>query len=106
MYHIYPILVKECGALFKSLAEKDIWCGVHYPISMHPRDAYKFLRYTNGSFPVAEKCTDELVSVPTFPELTESQIEKLGYEIKCLKQSRTLAANGKRWVFGQPQELA
>ena len=74
VYHIYAIRTKNRDALMRALAEKNISCGIHYPIPLHLQDAYRFLGYTQGSFPIAEKCAAEFLSLPMFPELTGDQI--------------------------------
>lgn len=74
VYHIYTIRIKNRDELVKSLAEKGIFCGIHYPVPLHLQDAYKSLGYKKGDFPVAEKCAEEIVSLPMFAELTEEQI--------------------------------
>jgi dTDP-4-amino-4,6-dideoxygalactose transaminase len=75
VYHIYAIRVQNRDALIKALAEKDIHCGIHYPISLHLQEAYRGLGYKRGSFPVSETVQAEFVSLPMFPELTNSQIQ-------------------------------
>jgi len=82
IYHIYAIRTKKRDALMSALAEKNISCGIHYPIPLHLQDAYRSLGYSKGSFPVVEKCAEEFLSLPMFPELTEVQIESVGKEIK------------------------
>jgi len=82
VYHIYAIRTKKRDALMSALAEKNISCGIHYPISLHLQDAYRSLGYTQGSFPIAEKCATEFLSLPMFPELTENQIMMVVAEIK------------------------
>ncbi|OHB59829.1 MAG: erythromycin biosynthesis sensory transduction protein eryC1 [Planctomycetes bacterium RBG_13_44_8b] len=83
VYHIYAIRTKDRDALIKILAEREIFCGIHYPVPLHLQDAYKFLGKGKGSFPVVEKCAEEFVSLPMFAELTQEQIEKVTNEIKC-----------------------
>ena len=75
VYHIYAIRVKERDKLMAWLNEKDIACGIHYPVPVHLQKAYAFLNLKEGSFPVAEKCAAEFVSLPMFPELTAEQVE-------------------------------
>lgn len=82
VYHIYAIRTENRDALIKALAEKDIFCGIHYPVPIHFQEAYKLLGYRTNSFPVAESCAEQLVSLPMFPELTEEQIEYVVHEIK------------------------
>jgi dTDP-4-amino-4,6-dideoxygalactose transaminase len=79
---IYSIRVQNPAALIKALAEKDISCGIHYPIPIHLQGAYHFLEQRRGSFPLAERCAEEFLSLPMFPELTEEQIEHVVKEIK------------------------
>jgi len=75
VYHIYAICVQNRDALIKALAEKDIHCGIHYPIPLHLQDAYRNFGLERGSFPVGEKVASEFVSLPMFPELAPDQIE-------------------------------
>ena len=86
IYHIYAVRVQNRGELITALAEKDIHCGIHYPVPIHLQDAYRFLGYKKDSFPVAEKCADELISLPMFPELSKAQIEEVCDEIKSFLQ--------------------
>ena len=66
-----------------ALAGQDISCGIHYPVPVHLQEAYKQLGHGKNSFPVAEKCAKEFVSLPMFAELTAEQIEKIAREISC-----------------------
>ena len=43
VYHIYAIRIKNRDALKNALAEKGIFCGIHYPVPIHLQDAYNFL---------------------------------------------------------------
>jgi len=81
VYHIYAVRTKNRDQLIDTLASGDIFCGIHYPVPIHLQNAYKFLGYNKGSFPVAEKCADQLVSLPMFPELTSEQIEYVADKI-------------------------
>ena len=84
VYHIYAIRVQNRDALMNALAEKGIHCGIHYPVPVHKQEAYHSLGLQKGSFPIAEKCTKELVSLPMFPELYKDQIKYAVDEIKFL----------------------
>jgi dTDP-4-amino-4,6-dideoxygalactose transaminase len=87
IYHIYAIRVPGRDRLIASLAEKDIHCGIHYPIPVHLLDAYKSLNLGKGSFPVAEKSASEFVSLPMFAELTGEQIARVASELKAIVAS-------------------
>jgi len=82
VYHIYAIRVADRDRLIASLAEKEIHCGIHYPIPVHLLDAYKSLNLGTGSFPAAEKSAAEYVSLPMFPELSGEQIGWVAGEIR------------------------
>ena len=83
VYHVYAIRTKDRDTLIKTLAEKEIFCGIHYPVPLHLQEAYKFLGRGKGSFLVTERCAEEFISLPMFAELTQGQIERVTNEIKC-----------------------
>jgi dTDP-4-amino-4,6-dideoxygalactose transaminase len=85
VYHIYAIRTKNRDELIAKLGEKGVNCGIHYPVPVHLQNAYASLGLKAGSFPVAEKCASEFVSLPMFAELTEEQIRYVAGEVKeCL----------------------
>ena len=81
-YHVYAVREKNRDSFIAALAERETQCGIHYPVPVHLQDAYNSLRISEGCLPVAEKCADEFVSLPMFPELTEKQIEYVAESIK------------------------
>lgn len=83
VYHIYAIRVQERDDLMSSLTEQGIGCGIHYPVPVHLQEAYRGLGYGVGSFPVAERCASEFVSLPMFPELTPAQVAAVAEAVKC-----------------------
>jgi dTDP-4-amino-4,6-dideoxygalactose transaminase len=87
VYHIYAIRTQARDALIKALAEKDIFCGIHYPVPIHLQEAYRSLAIRNGNFPVTETCASELVSLPMYPELSQQQIQHVADEIRRFKKT-------------------
>jgi dTDP-4-amino-4,6-dideoxygalactose transaminase len=59
----------------KYLADQGIATGIHYPVPVHLQEAYRSLGYEPGAFPIAERCAAEFVSLPMYPELTETHVE-------------------------------
>ena len=59
-----------------------IQCGIHYPVPVHLQEAYRHLSLPRGSFPVAERCAEEFVSLPMYPELTRDEIACVAEELK------------------------
>ncbi|HPE06939.1 MAG TPA: DegT/DnrJ/EryC1/StrS family aminotransferase [Smithellaceae bacterium] len=82
VYHIYAIRVQDRDKLMAYLGEKGISCGIHYPVPVHLQTAYSFLRKGEGSFPVAEKCASQYISLPMFAELTNEQVAYVVEQIK------------------------
>jgi dTDP-4-amino-4,6-dideoxygalactose transaminase len=93
IYHIYAIRTQNRDAFLRILAEKDIHCGIHYPIPIHLQQAYKSLGNRTGSFSVTEKYAKELISLPMFPELSEEQIQFVTNEIKHLIAQQSMKEN-------------
>jgi dTDP-4-amino-4,6-dideoxygalactose transaminase len=82
VFHIYAIRTGRRDKLMAHLGERGISCGIHYPVPIHLQKAYHGLGLAEGSFPVAEKCAEEFLSLPMFPELTTGQI---AYVVDTLK---------------------
>jgi len=82
VYHIYAIRVRDRDVLMQKLAAQGISCGIHYPVPLHLQEAYEFLGYGKGDFPVAEKCAAEFVSLPMYPELSNESIRYVVEKIK------------------------
>jgi dTDP-4-amino-4,6-dideoxygalactose transaminase len=76
VYHMYVIRVREAlrEELLSYLAGKGIEAGVHYPIALPLLKAYQYLGYKHDDFPVAEKYSKQIISLPMFPELTEAEV--------------------------------
>ncbi|KKR29875.1 MAG: Glutamine-scyllo-inositol transaminase [Candidatus Gottesmanbacteria bacterium GW2011_GWC2_39_8] len=74
IYHQYTIRVKNRKEVMEKLADKGVRTLIHYPIPVHLQECYKELGYKRGAFPVAEKCCEEIMSLPMYPELTEEEI--------------------------------
>jgi dTDP-4-amino-4,6-dideoxygalactose transaminase len=83
VYHIYAVRIKQRDRLMAFLAEKGIACGIHYPVPIHLQNAYRFLDLDAGSFPVAETCAEEFLSLPMFPELT---LEQMNHVVRGIKE--------------------
>lgn len=82
VYHVYAIRTQNRDVLMKDLSEQGITCGIHYPVPLHLQEAYQFLDYGQGDFPVAETCAREFISLPMYPELPEESIHYVTEKIK------------------------
>jgi len=82
VYHLYVIRVKNRDQVLERLKQKGIGALIHYPIPIHLQQAYKDLGYNKGQFPVAEQVTDEIISLPMFPHMTEAQAAEVCDSLK------------------------
>ena len=81
VYHLYVIRAKEREQLQHDLNQLGIGTGIHYPVPLHLQNAYMTLGYQAGDFPIAERCTTEIVSLPMFPNLTVEQQQRIATAI-------------------------
>jgi dTDP-4-amino-4,6-dideoxygalactose transaminase len=88
VYHIYAVRVRERNQILQAMADRGISCGIHYPIPVHLQEAYRFLGCGEGSLPVTERCAQEFLSLPMFPELTQEQIHTVAAELKSCVRGR------------------
>lgn len=89
VWHVYAIASPERERLRRTLAEAGIGTGMHYPMPVHLQPAYSDLGYGAGDFPVAERMAAETLSLPLFPELTASHIDRV-----CTTLGRACAGAG------------
>jgi len=82
VYYMYEIRIKDREKLMAFLKENNIDTGIHYPIPLHLQQSLKFLGYKEGDFPVTEKLSKEILSLPIFPELKEENIKFICEKIK------------------------
>jgi dTDP-4-amino-4,6-dideoxygalactose transaminase len=73
IYHLYVIRVRDRQQLREYLAAAGIGTGIHYPIPLHLQKAYSALDYREGDFPVTEKVSGQILSLPMYPELGRAE---------------------------------
>ncbi len=81
VFHLYILRVKDREKLAKYLSTKGISTGLHYPVPIHLQKAYANLGYKKGDFPVTEKLSTEILTLPLFPEMTEKEIKYISLQI-------------------------
>lgn len=83
VFHQYTIKVKNRDAVKKKLDEEKITSSmIYYPVPLHLQAAYKDLGMGPGSLPKAEQAAQEVLSLPMYPELTETQIKQVAEAVK------------------------
>lgn len=79
-WHQFTIRVKGEGkrdALLQWLRDRQIGCGVYYPLGLHQQECFKPIVPANHSLPETEKTCKEVLSLPIFPELTTDQLDEV-----------------------------
>jgi len=73
----YTVRVNNRDTLQAKLKDNDIPTAVHYPMPLHLQECFQYLNYKQGSFPIAEKTSKEVMSLPMNPFLTSNEIYKI-----------------------------
>ena len=88
VYHLFVIRTKKRDLLKNYLEKKGIATGIHYPVPIHLVPSFKSLGYKEGDFPESEKAVEEILSLPMFPELKDSEIVKVAQEINSFLEKK------------------
>ena len=83
VWHQYVIRCEERDALKKYLEEKGIGTIIHYPIPPHLSEAYSYLGYSEGSFPITEHLAKTVLSIPIYNGMTEEEQNYVIDAINC-----------------------
>ncbi len=73
VWHLFVIQSRQRNELHKQLAESGIGTMFHYPVPPHLQDAYVEYGYIRGAFPIAEKLSQDVLSLPIGPHLNPMQ---------------------------------
>lgn len=89
VYAQYTIRVEDRDGLSKHLKGLQIPSAVYYPKCVHLQPVYAYLGHTEGSFPVSEQASNEVLSLPMHPWLTADDIDKVvqGVQSFCCKEA-------------------
>ena len=82
-YHTFVIQVERRDELAKHLTARGIGTAIHYPVPIHMQPASKSLGYAFGQFPVTEKQSKRILTLPINQFLSESQINFIADEVNC-----------------------
>ncbi len=86
VYHQYTIRSSRRDYIQQRLKEQGIASVVYYPIPLHMQKALEYLGCEEGSFPVTEQVSKEVLSLPMYPELEAADIQCIADAIRaCLK---------------------
>ncbi|MFN7097677.1 MAG: DegT/DnrJ/EryC1/StrS family aminotransferase [Gammaproteobacteria bacterium] len=77
VYGQYTLLVNNRSEFCEALKAQGIPTAVHYPIPLHLQPVFAGLNLKRGAFPIAEKLSDQVVSLPMHPYMQDQDIEKV-----------------------------
>jgi dTDP-4-amino-4,6-dideoxygalactose transaminase len=82
VFHLFVIRSEMRDRLAERLAKKGIETGVHYPVPIHLQPVYvQMYGFRGGEYPVSERLSASLLSLPIFPSMTDEQVDIICEEI-------------------------
>ena len=77
IFHQYTLRAERRDALQAHLKKEGIGHAVYYPVPLHRQPCFAHLAYKDGSLPQAEQASREAISLPIYPELTRTQLDRV-----------------------------
>ncbi|HZG40062.1 MAG TPA: DegT/DnrJ/EryC1/StrS family aminotransferase [Nodosilinea sp.] len=74
---------QERNQVQQLMREAGVICMVYYPLPLHLQPVYRFLGYQPGDLPEAEAAAHQVLSLPMFPELSETAQEQVVETLKA-----------------------
>lgn len=79
----YTIEVEDRDGVQRAMTERGVPTAVHYPEALHLQPAFAHPGLLAGSFPVAERAADRVISLPMHPYLTPPQMQEIVRALKA-----------------------
>ncbi|WP_373894959.1 DegT/DnrJ/EryC1/StrS family aminotransferase [Virgibacillus natechei] len=86
-FHQYCIELEKRDELALELKNNGIASAIYYPIPLHLQQAFHYLNYKKGDFPIAEKTAEKILALPIFPMLSFQQQNYIISTIKHFLES-------------------
>jgi len=83
-FHVYVVRAVGRDSVAERLAEAGVGTAVHYPTPIHLQPVYGGSA-RRGECPVSEQAADEVLSLPTYPELTDAELDTITGALKALR---------------------
>jgi len=81
VWHVFPILSERRDDLRAYLRRQGVDTSMHYPVACHHSAAYRNA-WKSDEFPVAERFSEQELSLPLHPFMGLAEVEKIAYEIR------------------------
>jgi len=85
-YHLYVVRHPSRDRLREHLQARGVGTALHYPKPLHLQKCFAELGHKPGDFPVAERAARECLSLPIYPELSDSQMDRVAAAISEFKE--------------------
>ena len=82
VFHLYVIRTDRRDELKSWLRERSIPTVINYTRPLPLYDAYRHLGHSADDFPVASAHADQILSLPLYPELTDSEIQQVADAVR------------------------
>lgn len=73
IWHQYVIRTDRRDELIEYLNKREIGTIIHYPIPPHLSEAYGYLGYSEGAFPITENYAKTVLSIPMYNGMTREE---------------------------------
>ena len=84
VWHQYVVRTPARERLREALAQREVATAVHYPAPVHRQGAYAGrLPIGPGGLPVTERLSEEILSLPIYPELADADVERVVEAIRA-----------------------
>jgi len=77
IFNQYTLRVQRRDALQAFLKERGIGSAIYYPLPLHLQPCFAYLGYRAGAFPESERAANEVLSLPIYPELSQTQLDEV-----------------------------
>ena len=74
VFHQYTIRVAERDAFADRLKERGVGSAIYYPIPVHRQKPFLALGYGDETYPVTERLTEQVLSIPVHPSLSDDEV--------------------------------
>ncbi len=86
VYHLFVIRHKKRDYLLEYLKDRQIFCGIHYPSPLHCSVPFQSARTVPNGVPVSTAISQEILSLPIYPEISHEQVDHVTQNIVALSR--------------------
>lgn len=105
VYHQFTVRIPQHrDAICEHLNANGVTAVIYYPVSLHLQPVYAPLGNGPRSFPQAEKAQGEVLSLPIYPELTDSDVDGISTKL-CQKYQELAPGAGKKSTSGRQEPV-